>query len=57
VVEAINRCKRSRCARRMSCCAATRLMGDFMSCQAAIDLNYSALLDFGENDFSENDFT
>jgi hypothetical protein len=29
------------------------LMGDFMSYQTAIDLNYSALLDFSENDFTQ----
>jgi hypothetical protein len=28
------------------------LMGDFMSYQTTIDLNYSALLDFSENDFT-----
>jgi hypothetical protein len=29
------------------------LMGDFMSYQSTIDLNYSALLDFSENDFTQ----
>ncbi|HET9895885.1 MAG TPA: nucleotide kinase domain-containing protein [Streptosporangiaceae bacterium] len=29
------------------------LMGDFMSCQTSIDLNYSALIDFSENDFTQ----
>jgi hypothetical protein len=29
------------------------LMGDFMSYQTAIDLNYSALLDFSENEFTQ----
>ena len=29
------------------------LMGDFMSYQTTIDLNYSALLDFSENDFTQ----
>ncbi len=29
------------------------LMGDFMSYQTAIDLNYSSLLDFSENDFTQ----
>jgi alpha-glutamyl/putrescinyl thymine pyrophosphorylase clade 1 len=29
------------------------LMGDFMSYQISIDLNYSALLDFSENDFTQ----
>lgn len=29
------------------------LMGDFMSYQTAIDLNYSALLSFSENDFTQ----
>jgi len=29
------------------------LMGDFMSYQAAIDLNYSALLSFSENEFTQ----
>lgn len=29
------------------------LMGDFMSYQTAIDLNYSPLLDFSENDFTQ----
>jgi len=29
------------------------LMGDFMSYQTAIDLNYSDLLDFSENDFTQ----
>lgn len=29
------------------------LMGDFMSYQIAIDLNYSTLIDFGENDFTQ----
>ena len=29
------------------------LMGDFMSYQITIDLNYSALLDFSENDFTQ----
>jgi 5-hmdU DNA kinase-like protein len=29
------------------------LMGDFMSYQTAIDLNYSALIDFSENDFTQ----
>jgi alpha-glutamyl/putrescinyl thymine pyrophosphorylase clade 1 len=29
------------------------LMGDFMSYQTAIDLNYSALINFSENDFSQ----
>ena len=29
------------------------LMGDFMSYQVAIDLNYSDLLDFSENDFTQ----
>jgi alpha-glutamyl/putrescinyl thymine pyrophosphorylase clade 1 len=29
------------------------LMGDFMSYQVAIDLNYSALVDFSENDFTQ----
>jgi len=29
------------------------LMGDFMSCQTAIDLNYCALLDFSENEFTQ----
>jgi hypothetical protein len=29
------------------------LMGDFMSYQIAIDLNYSALVDFSENDFTQ----
>lgn len=29
------------------------LMGDFMSYQIAIDLNYSELIDFGENDFTQ----
>jgi hypothetical protein len=29
------------------------LMGDFMSYQTSIDLNYSALLDFSENDFTQ----
>jgi hypothetical protein len=29
------------------------LMGDFMSYQTAIDLNYSALIDFSENEFTQ----
>jgi len=29
------------------------LMGDFMSYQTAIDLNYSGLIDFSENDFTQ----
>lgn len=29
------------------------LMGDFMSYQTAIDLNYSTLIDFSENDFTQ----
>lgn len=29
------------------------LMGDFMSYQTTIDLNYSALIDFSENDFTQ----
>lgn len=29
------------------------LMGDFMSYQTAVDLNYSALLDFSENEFTQ----
>ena len=29
------------------------LMGDFMSYQTAIDLNYSGLLDFSENEFTQ----
>jgi alpha-glutamyl/putrescinyl thymine pyrophosphorylase clade 1 len=29
------------------------LMGDFMSYQTSIDLNYSALLDFSENEFTQ----
>ncbi len=29
------------------------LMGDFMSYQSTIDLNYSALLDFSENEFTQ----
>lgn len=29
------------------------LMGDFMSYQTTIDLNYSALINFGENDFTK----
>jgi hypothetical protein len=29
------------------------LMGDFMSYQTAIDLNYSELVDFSENDFTQ----
>jgi hypothetical protein len=29
------------------------LMGDFMSYQTTIDLNYSALLDFSENEFTQ----